>query len=202
MNRRHGNETERNRGAFEWLLNPPTDGPPATVLLRTMAGGVFLWEGMLKFVYANQGVGRFTRLGFPWPHLTANVVAALEIGGGLLLLAGALTRVVTILFVVEMLVAMLATKISLFNGTSPLPLPPSLPKVGFWAVLHESRSEYAQLLTSAFLMIAGPGRWSIDALRARASQQREDQGRPGIVSVAPSHGVVQVAGGEGRGGKG
>ena len=30
-----------------------------------MAGGVFFWEGLLKFVYTNQGVGRFARLGIP-----------------------------------------------------------------------------------------------------------------------------------------
>ena len=49
---------------FFWLLNPPTDGPKSTLLLRLMAGGVFFWEGLLKFVYVNQGVGRFTKLGF------------------------------------------------------------------------------------------------------------------------------------------
>ena len=53
------------------LLNPPTKGPTSTLLLRLMAGGVFLWEGVLKFVYANQGVGRFTKLGMPFPHMTA-----------------------------------------------------------------------------------------------------------------------------------
>ncbi len=44
---------------FRWLTNPPVDGPKSTLLLRVMAGGVFLWEGILKFTYANQGVGTF-----------------------------------------------------------------------------------------------------------------------------------------------
>jgi hypothetical protein len=48
---------------WQWFANPPTDAPTATILLRLMAGGVFLWEGILKFVYPNQGVGRFTKLG-------------------------------------------------------------------------------------------------------------------------------------------
>ena len=64
-----------------WLTQPPTDGPGSSIILRMMAGGVFLWEGILKFVYANQGVGRFTRLGMPWPHLTADFVGCLEIVG-------------------------------------------------------------------------------------------------------------------------
>lgn len=155
------------KALVRWLTNPPTGGPAATIWLRLMCGGVFLWEGILKFVYANQGVGRFTKLGLPFPEATADFVAVLEIGGGILLLAGLGTRLIAIPFVIEMIVAMLVTKISMYLGTSPLPLPPSPPKTGFWAVLHEVRSEYAQLLTVLFLLIAGPGRWSLDAVLAR-----------------------------------
>jgi putative oxidoreductase len=66
-----------------------------------------------------------------------------------------------------MVVAILSTKIGVFLGNSPLPAPPAPPVVGFWAVLHEIRSDYAQLLTSIFLLIAGSGPWSVDALLAR-----------------------------------
>src|SRR6478735_3833646 len=156
-----------------WLLNPPTDGPRATLLIRMMAGSVFLWEGILKFVYTNQGVGRFTKLGIPFPGPTAFFVAVLEIVGGLLLLSGFLTRAISIPFVVEMLVAMLSTKISLYLGTSPLPLPPSPPKIGAWAVLHEIRSEWAQLMSVLYLMIVGPGSLSVDAIIARARAHRK-----------------------------
>src|SRR5215470_13095950 len=149
---------------ISWLMNPPTDGPRSTLLLRLMAGGVFFWEGLLKFVYANQGIGRFTKLGIPFPHFTATFIGGLEIVGGLLLLAGLTTRLIAIPFIVEMIVAILSTKISLYLGTSPLPLPPAPPQVGFWAVLHEVRSEYAQLLTVMFLMVNGPGKWSLDAV--------------------------------------
>jgi putative oxidoreductase len=114
---------------IHWLTTPPTDGPRTTLLLRLMAGGVF-WEGILKFVYTNQGVGRFTKLGIPFPHETANLIGCLEIFGGLLLLSGLATRVIAIPFIAEMIVAILSTKIGIFLGTSPLPLPPALPKVG------------------------------------------------------------------------
>ena len=150
-----------------WLLNPPVDGPRAIVMLRLMAGAVFFWEGVMKFVFPNQGVGRFTKLGFPAPHFTATADGWFEIVGGLLLLTGLLTRVIAIPFVIEMIVAMASTKIPMYLGTSPLPLPPVPPQIGFWAVLHEIRSEYAQLLTCAFLSVVGAGRWSVDALLAR-----------------------------------
>lgn len=147
-----------------WLFNPPVDGQPAILLIRLMTGGVFFWEGILKFVYPNQGVGRFTKLGFPMPELTAHFVAVTEIAGGLLLLFGLLTRVVALYFIAEMIVAILSTKISLYLGTSPLPMPPAPPKIGPWAVLHEVRSDYAQLLTSLFLLLVGAGSRSLDRI--------------------------------------
>ncbi len=166
------------RDQINWLLHPPVDGPRATVILRVMAGTVFLWEGIMKFVFANQGVGRFTKLGFPAPHFTATADGWFEIIGGILIISGLLTRAIAIPFIIEMLVAMASTKIPMYLGTSPLPLPPVPPQVGFWAVLHEIRSEYAQLACCAFLLVDGPGRWSIDALLARGRADfKEDMRR-------------------------
>ena len=147
---------------WHWFFKPPTSAPASIILLRLMAGGVFFWEGILKFVYTNQGVGRFTKLGIPFPEVSANFVAVLEIVGGLLLILGLLTRFISFLFIIEMIVAILSTKIGIFLGTSPLPLPPSPPQIGVWAVLHEIRADYAQIMTSAFLLITGPGRLAID----------------------------------------
>jgi putative oxidoreductase len=57
-----------------------------------MVGGVFLSEGILKFTYVNQGVGRFTKIGIPFPQQTATFIGVLEIVGGLMLIAGLFTR--------------------------------------------------------------------------------------------------------------
>jgi len=167
---------ERIRDAAEgirsWLVVPSEKAPDAALLLRLMAGSVFLWEGILKFVYANQGVGRFTKLGMPVPALTADFVGVLEIAGGVLLLLGLATRLIAIPLMIEMVVAILSTKISLFLGTSPLPLPPVPPRIGIWAVLHEVRSEWAQLMVCAFLFRAGAGPLSLDAFLARDRPRR------------------------------
>jgi hypothetical protein len=47
--------------------------------------------------------------------------------------------------------------------------------VGVWAVLREIRSDYAQILTVIFLLINGPGQWSLDAALLR-------KWRTGVVS--------------------
>jgi uncharacterized membrane protein YphA (DoxX/SURF4 family) len=167
--------THRVRRFLRWAIDPATSAPRATLLIRVMAGAVFLSEGILKFVYTNQGVGRFTKLGFPFPEATATAIGAFEIVGGLLLLAGLYTRLVAIGFSIEMIVAVLTTKISLFLGTSPLPLPAAPPKTGMWAVLHETRSDWAQLLCCAFLVVVGAGALSLDARRAARTTERSEE---------------------------
>ena len=156
--------------AINWFSNPPLTGQSTILILRLMAGGVFFWEGILKFVYVNQGVGRFTKLGFPMPELTANFVGTAEIIGGLFLLFGIFTRFAAFYFIIQMIVAVLSTKISLYLGTSPLPLPPAPPKIGIWAVLHEIRSDYAQILVCLFLLIEGAGRKSLDAFLRKSKE--------------------------------
>jgi putative oxidoreductase len=157
---------------WNWLSNPPTEGPAAILLLRLMTGAVFFWEGILKFVYPNQGVGRFTKIGIPFPAASAHFVGCFEIIGGALLVAGLLTRFVSVPFVFQMIVAVLTTKVALFLGTSPLALPPVPPQVGIWAVLHEIRSDYAQIVTCLFFCIAGPGPLSLDAISSAHAQPR------------------------------
>src|SRR5450432_1119193 len=147
---------------INWFLHPPVTGQSTILIIRLMAGTVFFWEGALKFVYVNQGVGRFTKLGFPFPETTAHLIAVGEIIGGLLLVVGLFTRIVAFYFIIQMIVDVLSTKIALFFGTSPLPMPPAPPKTGIWAVLHEIRSDFAQILTCLFLLIEGAGRRSLD----------------------------------------
>lgn len=171
---------------IRWFLEVPEETPSSTFLIRVMAGSVYFWEGVMKFVFANLGVGRFTKLGIPFPGFSANFVGGLEIVGGLMLIFGLFTRFISVPFIIEMIVAILSTKIPMYLGTSPLPLPPAPPQIGGWAVLHEIRSEYAQIMCSLFLLIVGPGSWSLDykffgqLMTSRRLKNNEQSYRAGV----------------------
>jgi uncharacterized membrane protein YphA (DoxX/SURF4 family) len=128
------------------------DGPSATVLVRLLVGGVFLSEGIQKYVYPDAlGVGRFAKIGIPAPGVMAPFVGVVETGCGLLLILGLLTRLAAIPLVIDMLVAIAMTKI------------PILVKSGFLAMAHEARTDYSMLLGSLFLLMVGSGPLSLDA---------------------------------------
>jgi putative oxidoreductase len=152
---------------FHWLFNPYVEGYSSIFLIRLFAGLTFLGEGILKFLFPSMGVMRFTLLGFPLPEFTAYSVGLLEIIGGICLLLGLFNNLFALLFAIEMFVAFFSTKISMFLGTSPLPLPPVPPQIGFWAVVHESRDDYTLFFAMIFLLIVGPGKFSLDALRKK-----------------------------------
>ncbi len=172
-----------------WLFGFANKAPSAALIIRLMTGSVFLWEGILKFVYPSLGVGRFTKLGIPFPDTTAVLIGILEIVGGLGLITGFLTRIFSALFVIEMVVAILSTKIPMALGRYPLALAPSPPQAGLGLILHEVRSEYAQLMTSLFLFVVGPGRLSFDAMIAGRSRKIADFSLP--QKIREKEGVYQ-----------
>lgn len=129
-----------------------TNAPGALILIRLMVGAVFLSEGIQKFTNPQEiGAGRFTKIGLPNPEFLASFVGAFEILCGLLILAGLFVRLAVIPTIIIMLVAISTTKI------------PILVSKGFWAMAHESRTDFSMLLGSLFLLIVGAGAWSLDA---------------------------------------
>src|SRR5205823_7115813 len=83
-----------------------TDAPAAVLLIRLLVGGVFLSEGVQKFLFPEAlGVGRFAKIGIPAPEFTAPFVGVCETACGALLLLGLLTRLAAIPLVIDMLVA-------------------------------------------------------------------------------------------------
>lgn len=147
-----------------------TGAPPAVLLIRLVVGGIFLSEGIQKFLSPDAlGAGRFAAIGILAPGITGPFVGGLEIIGGILLLLGLGTRLIAITFLIEMSVAILSTKIPILLGHGYWHFTGPKAESGFWAFAHESRTDIAMLLGTAFLLIEGAGRWSLDAWLTRRS---------------------------------
>lgn len=128
-----------------------TDKTPAILLIRLVVGVVFLSEGIQKFLFASaQGGGRFEKIGIPYANFLGPFVGVTEIICGFCVLIGLLTRFAVLPLIIVMLVAIYTTKI------------PMLDHGGIWKMLHESRTDWAMLLCSIFLLIKGSGAFSID----------------------------------------
>ncbi|MDP2236233.1 MAG: DoxX family protein [Bacteroidales bacterium] len=134
-----------------------TDTSKSTILIRLMVGGVFLWEGVQKFLFpVIRGTGRFEKIGLPNPEFLGDFVASFETLCGMLILLGLYTRLATIPTIIIMLVAITSTKL------------PILAEQGIWEMLHAARTDWSMLLGSIFLLIKGGGLWSIDKLIYRS----------------------------------
>ncbi|MEV6325625.1 DoxX family protein [Nocardia sp. NPDC051787] len=141
-----------------------TSAPASTILIRFFVGVVFLSEGVQKFLYPDTlGTGRFDKAGIPAPGFFAPLDGIFEIGCGTLILAGLLTRLATIPMIIDMIGALLLTKLPILWGSAPLFAKDS----GWWDFLHESRTDLAQLCGSLFLLIVGAGAYSLDARFSR-----------------------------------
>lgn len=135
------------------------------MLIRLLVGGVFLSEGVQKFLVPGElGTGRFAEIGFPSPGFLAYFVGAFEVVCGALLLLGLFTRLAAIPMLANMAVAFASTKV------------PILLESGFWEMAHEARNDYAQFLGSLFLLIVGAGPWSLDAAIVRGADRRDGEG--------------------------
>jgi putative oxidoreductase len=116
----------------------------AILLIRLLVGWVFLSEGVQKFLFPDSlGVGRFVKIGIPWPQVMAPFVGVVEIVCGTLLLIGLLTRLATVPLLIDISVAFYSTKIVTF------------PKNGLWSTLHEARTDVSMLLGLIFLSMPG-----------------------------------------------
>jgi putative oxidoreductase len=133
-----------------------SNAPAAALLIRLMVGGVFLSEGVQKFLFPEAlGVGRFIKIGIPSPQFFAPFVGYVEIICGALLLVGLLTRLAAVPLLIDIIVAILTTKI------------PMLTKSGIWPALHEARTDYCMWLGLLFILLVGAGPWSVDERLSR-----------------------------------
>jgi uncharacterized membrane protein YphA (DoxX/SURF4 family) len=124
------------------------------LLLRFLVGWVFLTEGIQKFLFpAALGVGRFGKIGIPAPQFTGPFVGVIEIVCGALLILGLFTAIAVLPLLIDILVAIATTKL------------PLLMKQGFWAVMHEGRTDFCMLVGLLAIALLGAGALSLDGRR-------------------------------------
>ncbi|MBI2558095.1 DoxX family protein [Candidatus Woesearchaeota archaeon] len=117
-------------------------------ILRLVLGIIFVYHGYMK-LFAPGGfkgtVGFFTSIGIPLPIYSALIVSVVEFFGGVLLILGVLSRLSSLLLIIDMLVALFV--VHLKNGFS-------VSKGGYEFVLI--------LLAGLFvILVNGPGSFSI-----------------------------------------
>jgi putative oxidoreductase len=139
------------------VVAEPVQRSLAAAMVRLVTGSVFAAHGAQKlFVFGLDGVtGGFASLGVPMAGVVGPAVALLEFFGGIALALGLFTRVVSAGLAAVMLGAMLLVHLS----------------AGFFA---PNGVEFVLVLftVALALAIAGPGRFSLDALIARRVAER------------------------------
>lgn len=136
------------------LLNKLNWFPP--FLARLSLGIVFAESGWGKLHNLERVTDYFTSLNIPFAPIQAPFVAGLEFIGGLLLIFGLATRLVSFPLIVVMTVAIITAKLPELSSPSDV--------FGF--------SEYLYLVLLFFLTINGPGRISLDQIISK--QLKED----------------------------
>ena len=122
------------------------------LLLRLLVGWVFLSEGIQKFLFPSAlGAGRFEKIGIPSPQFTGPFVGVVEILCGAMLILGIATIYAVVPLLIDIGVAIATTKVPMFH------------KQGFWAAMHEGRTDFCMLLGLIAIACLGAGAWlSID----------------------------------------
>src|SRR5437016_13976769 len=123
--------------------------PAMLLALRLAAGGVFVAFGAGKFVNHASELASFQSYGLPAPELLVVVIGVIELVGGMLLIAGILTRPAALVLAGDMIGAILVSGLARGEIIS-LTLAP------------------AELVAMAVLLRTGPGTRHAGVSRRRA----------------------------------
>jgi putative oxidoreductase len=142
------------------------------LVMRLVAGYVFMLTGWGKLNNLPQMIQNFTEWGIPLPHILTPFVSGVEFFGGILLILGLFTRIPAAMLAVVMLVAIKSAKWDNFDSLETL--------LGF-----EEATYFAAFV---WLAIAGPGAVSLDRVLLRwAGNERAARQMPGLrPSIQPA----------------
>jgi len=139
-------------------------------LARITVGLVFIGTGWGKLHSIPEVTSFFTDLHIPAPGFHARLVAGTEFLGGLLVLLGLGTRLVSLPLAFTMVIAILTAKRPNIDGLTTL--------VGF--------EEWSYLVMFLWIALAGPGPLSLDALICRLRRRGGTSGLGEAVTMSHS----------------
>ena len=142
-------------GHLTWL-------PPLAI--RIVVGWVFLWTGWQKLHFLPRMIENFREWGIPAPEILTPFASGLEFVGGVLLLVGLLTRVVSIPMMIIMLVAIASAKWGDVDSLQTL--------LGF--------EEISYFVMFGYLAVAGPGPVSLDHFILKATRKERPPRTTGL----------------------
>lgn len=87
--------------------------PWIALILRIIIGVLFLFHGFPKLRSPERAATHLLKLGIPWPKLLAIIIGIIEFFGGIALILGFETRIVSTLLAVIMLVGAFKRKMKL-----------------------------------------------------------------------------------------
>jgi putative oxidoreductase len=126
------------------------------LVLRLLAGGIFVVFGAGKFVNHASELASFRSYGLPAPEAFVIVVGVIELVGGLLLIAGVLVRPAALVLAGDMVGAIIVSGIAKGEAVSLTVAP-------------------AELVAMAVLIAAGAGRYHVRAGSGRNSGAGPDR---------------------------
>jgi putative oxidoreductase len=134
---------------------------PLLLLIRLYWGWQFAVTGWGKLTHLDRTAGFFASLHIPMPKLNAMMAGSTECFGGLLLLLGLGSRIITVPLIFTMIVAYVTAD---FGRVQNIFVKPDD---------FVSAPEFQFLLTALIVLIFGPGAFSLDAIIARMRGQRK-----------------------------
>jgi putative oxidoreductase len=137
--------------ALSWLRSPLLLG------IRLYWGWQFMQDGWGKLTHLDKVADFFTTLNLPAPHMTATLVALVELGGGVLFTLGIASRLTSLVLFVNMTMAYLSVPDDRANFSHIFSKPED-----FYGA-----TPYTYWFAALLILILGPGAIAVDTLIKR-----------------------------------
>ena len=134
---------------------------PFLLIIRLYWGWQFFLTGKGKLLNLDRTAGYFATLNIPAPKLNAIMAGSTECFGGMLLLLGLGSRIVTVPLIFTMLVAYFTADPDKIKGIFSNP------------DAFVTAAPFLFLLTCVIVLIFGPGAFSVDAVIARMCWEKK-----------------------------